>query len=113
MNFEQKAKGALRTCMDAMAGREQFIFTTNELHKMDSGLRSRCEKVEVLPAPPGRFFGRAKYILENEGVAMDDTTLKNMLEAVYEADSDNRAYYRALDEVIDANWRVTYNTDVK
>ena len=46
-------------------------------------------------------------------VAMDDTTLKNMLEAVYEADSDNRAYYRALDEVIDANWRATYRTHGK
>lgn len=110
VNFEQKAKGALRTCMDAMAGREQFIFTTNELNKMDSGLRSRCEKIEVLPVPPERFFARAKYILESEGVAMNDTTLKNMLEAVYEADCDNRAYYRALDEVIDANWRAKYRT---
>ncbi len=113
VNFEQKAKGALRTCMDAMAGREQFIFTTNELHKMDSGLRSRCEKVEVLPVPPDRFFTRAKYILENEGVAMDDKTLREMLEAVYEADCDNRSYYRALDEVIDANWRAKYKTHGK
>jgi DNA polymerase III delta prime subunit len=110
VNFEQKAKGALRTCMDAMAGREQFIFTTNELNKMDSGLRSRCEKVEVLPAPPDKFFARAKYILENEGVEIDEKTLGNMLEAVYEADCDNRAYYRALDEVIDANWRAKYKT---
>ena len=110
VNFEQKAKGALRTCMDAMVGREQFIFTTNELNKMDSGLRSRCEKVEVLPVPPDRFFARAKHILDCEGIVMDDTTLKNMLEAVYEADCDNRAYYRALDEVIDANWRAKYST---
>jgi DNA polymerase III delta prime subunit len=85
-----------------MAGRELFIFTTNEVAKIDKGLLSRAEVVEVPPAPPDRFFSHAKNILRSEGVDLDDSVLWDTLEAVYEADYDNRQYYKALDEIIDA-----------
>lgn len=101
VNFDPTAKGALRTCLDDMQGRELFIFTTNEVEKLDRGLLSRSEVVEVLPAPPDRFFGRAKHIVSSEGVEISDSVLEDLLEAVYDADYDNRSYYRALDEVID------------
>jgi len=102
VNFDPKAKGALRVCLDGMAERELFIFTTNEVEKIDRGLLSRAEVVEVLPAPPDRFFPRAQYILRSEGVDLDDSVLRDVLETVYENDYDNRAYYRALDEIIEA-----------
>jgi replication-associated recombination protein RarA len=102
VNFDPKAKGALRVCLDSMAGRELFIFTTNEIEKIDRGLLSRAEVVEVLPAPPDRFFARAQHILRSEGVDLDDSVLRDVLETVYENDYDNRAYYRALDEIIEA-----------
>jgi DNA polymerase III delta prime subunit len=79
-----------------------FIFTTNEVEKIDRGLLSRAEVVEVLPAPPDRFFPRAQHILRSEGVDLDDSVLRDVLETVYENDYDNRAYYRALDEIIEA-----------
>lgn len=104
VNFDPTAKGALRTCLDDMSGRELFIFTTNEVEKLDRGLLSRSEVVEVLPAPPDRFFNRAKHIVSSEGVAIADTVLMDLLEAVYDADYDNRSYYKALDEVID-DWQ--------
>jgi len=102
VNFDPKAKGALRVCLDGMAQRELFIFTTNEVEKIDRGLLSRAEVVEVLPAPPDRFFPRAQHILRSEGVDLDDSVLRDVLETVYENDYDNRAYYRALDEIIEA-----------
>ena len=104
VNFDPTAKGALRTCLDDMSGRELFIFTTNEVEKLDRGLLSRSEVVEVLPAPPDRFFNRAKHIVSSEGVAIADAALMDLLEAVYDADYDNRSYYKALDEVID-DWQ--------
>jgi len=107
VNFDPKAKGALRVCIDGMAERELFIFTTNEVEKIDPGLLSRAEVVEVLPAPPERFFPRAQHILRSEGVDLDDSVLRDVLETVYENDYDNRAYYRAIDEIIEA-WY--YNT---
>ena len=58
--------------------------------------------VEVLPAPPDRFFNRAHHILRSEGVDLDDSVLRDVLDTVYENDYDNRAYYRALDEIIEA-----------
>ena len=101
VNFDPTAKGALRTCLDDMSGREQFIFTTNELDKLDQGLLSRSEVVEVLPIPPDRFFDWAKHIVTSEGVEISDAVLRDLLEAVYDADYDNRSYYKALDEIID------------
>jgi replication-associated recombination protein RarA len=100
VNFDPTAKGALRTCLDDMAGRELFIFTTNAVEKIDKGLLSRAEVVEVPPASPDRFFPHAKNILRSEGVNLDDSVLWDTLEAVYEADYDNRQYYKALDEII-------------
>ena len=108
MNFDPTAKGALRTCLDDMAGRELFIFTTNEVEKLDLALLSRSEVVEVLPAPPDRFFNRAKHIVSSEGVAITDAVLMDLLEAVYDSDYDNRSYYKALDEVID-DWQIDTN----
>jgi replication-associated recombination protein RarA len=102
VNFDPKAKGALRVCLDDMADRELFIFTTNEVDKIDKGLLSRAEVVEVLPVPPDRFFPRAQYILRGEGVDLDDSVLRDVLDAVYKNDCDNRAYYKALDEIIEA-----------
>lgn len=103
VNFDPKAKGALRVCLDGMAQRELFIFTTNEVEKIDKGLLSRAEVVEVLPAPPDSFFPRAQHILRSEGVDLEDSVLRDVLESVYESDCDNRAYYRALDEIIEAH----------
>jgi replication-associated recombination protein RarA len=100
VNFDPKAKGALRDCIDMMVERELFIFTTNEVNKIDGGLLSRANVVEVLPAPPSAFLPRAQYILKNEGVVLDDSTVLELLQAIYSSDCDNRAYYKVLDEII-------------
>ena len=102
VNFDPKAKGALRTSLDEMEGRDLTIFTTNELHKLDDALLSRAEVVEVPPAPPDRFLRCAQKILKAEKVSLEDAEVLEVLESVYEIYRDNRAYYKALDEIIEA-----------
>ncbi len=99
-NEAVKAKGALRESIDAMNGRDLTIFTTNEVEKMDAGLLSRCEVVEVPPLPAERFHTRAQEILRKEGVDLPDDLVMKVLDSVYEAHKDNREYYKALDELI-------------
>jgi replication-associated recombination protein RarA len=104
-NFDPKAKGALRDSLDEMEGRDLAIFTSNELDKLDEGLLSRAEVVEVPPAPASRFLPHAQKILRAEGVVLDDAIVAEILESVYDDKGDNRAYYKALDEVIEA-WQL-------
>lgn len=100
VNFDPKAKGALRDSLDEMEGRDLAIFTTNELDKIDEGLLSRAEVIEIPPASPERFLQHAQKILRSEGVELDDPSLSEVLESVYDLHQDNRAYYKALDEII-------------
>ena len=102
VNFDPKAKGALRTSLDEMEGRDLIIFTTNELHKLDGALLSRAEVVEVLPATPNRYLSCAQKILKAEKMSLEDAEVLEVLESVYEIYHDNRAYYKALDEIIEA-----------
>lgn len=102
VNFESKAKGVLRVCIDRMGSIDLMIFTTNEIEKIDKGLISRAEVVEVLPLKPEQFLPRAREILASEGVSYKDSELIEVLESVYELHSDNREYYKALDIIIDA-----------
>lgn len=102
VNFDPKAKGALRNTLDEMEGRDLVIFTTNELHKLDDGLLSRAEVVEIPPVSPNRFLDRAQTILKAEGVKLDDASVLEVLESTYDLHRDNRAYFKALDEIIEA-----------
>jgi replication-associated recombination protein RarA len=102
VNFDPRAKGAMRESLDEMEGRDLIIFTTNELDKLDPGLLSRAEIVEVPPATAEQFLPRAQDILKAEGVNLDDASVLEVLESVYEVHPDNRSYYKALDEIIEA-----------
>jgi replication-associated recombination protein RarA len=102
VNFDPRAKGALRESLDEMAGRDLIIFTTNEIEKLDPGLLSRAEVVEVPPISPEDFLKKAQEILKAEGVDLDDKSVLEVLDSVYEIKADNRNYYKALDEIIEA-----------
>ncbi len=101
VNFESKAKGALRVCIDRMGSIDLMIFTTNEIDKVDKGLLSRAEVVEVLPLTPEQFLPRAKEILCAEEIPFREEDLLELLESVYQLHSDNREFYKALDIIID------------
>jgi len=101
VNFDPGARDALRTCLDEMLGRELFVFTTNEIEKIDRGLLSRAIQIEVLPLKPERFFNRAQHILNSEGVYLDDEVVLDVLQKVHSVRPDNRKYYEALDELVE------------
>lgn len=103
VNFEAKAKDAFRVVMDQMQSTDLFIFTTNNLSKIDSGLFSRATQVEVPPIAPIDFVTTAQHILTCEGIEMDQQQVLEVLESVYAMYSDNRKYYDALDDLI---WKV-------
>jgi replication-associated recombination protein RarA len=107
VNFDPKAKGALRESLDEMEGRDLIIFTTNELEKLDVGILSRAEVVEVPPVSPENFLWKAKEILKSESVEIEDKKILEVLESVYEINTDNRAYYKALDQIIEGREEVS------
>jgi replication-associated recombination protein RarA len=100
-HIDSRAKRTLRESLDTMGENDLAIFTTNELAKLDPGLLSRAEKVEVLPVTPNLFLPWAQKILIAEGIEIQDDPLLKLLNAVYEAERDNRAYYKTLDQIIE------------
>lgn len=100
VNFDAKARDAFRVVLDEYRGVDMTIMTTNEIGKIDNGVRSRCETLHVPPCEPQVFFPRAKAIIEAEGYSIDDDALMAALDAVYEAKPDNRRYYQTIDEIL-------------
>ncbi len=106
VNFEAKASSALRVAVDQMLGKDLFIFTTNEIGKIDPGLASRATQIEVPPLLPQVFLPTANRILKMEGVELNESEVLEVLESVYEMHQDNRKYYDALDDLI---WQVQHS----
>jgi len=100
VNFDNKARDAFRVVLDDYRGIDITIMTTNELEKIDIGIRSRCEILHVPPCEPDVFFPYAKAIIQAEGYDIDDAALTAALDAVYEQRPDNRRYYQTLDEIL-------------
>ncbi len=100
VNFDVKARDAFRVVLDEYRGVDMTIMTTNQIGKIDIGVRSRCETMHVPPCEPHVFFPRAKSIIDAEGYIIDDDALMAALEAAYEAKPDNRRYYQTIDEIL-------------
>jgi DNA polymerase III delta prime subunit len=100
MNEDIKARNQFRTALDQHQDVNLTIITTNNINKVDTGLRSRCEVLEVPHCPAKVFFPRAKHIINSEGYDIDDAALLAALEAVEAITPDNRAYYKKLDELL-------------
>jgi DNA polymerase III delta prime subunit len=100
VNFDVKARDAFRIVLDEYRGVDMTIMTTNQIGKIDIGIRSRCETMHVPPCEPHVFFPRAKSIIEAEGYIIDNDALMAALEAAYDAKPDNRRYYQTIDEIL-------------
>lgn len=94
VNSEIRAQGALRVCIDRMGEIDLIILTTNEIVKMDKGLISRSEVIEILPLTPEQFFPKAREILIAEGIPFNDSDLLELLDSVYQLHKDNRKFIR-------------------
>ena len=100
VNFEAKASDAFRVILDDYRGIDLVIMTTNEIGKVDKGVRSRCEIVNVPACKPDIFFPFALSIIEAEGYEIDEGELMSALMAVYKIRPDNRLYYQKMDELL-------------
>jgi DNA polymerase III delta prime subunit len=99
MNVCIGGRNSFRTAIDNYSGVDLTIITTNEVARIDKGIRSRCEELEVPACTPEVFFPFAKNIMEKEGVDISDAALLETLEAVYDEKPDNRRYYQEIDRL--------------
>ncbi len=89
-------QGALKSLMTERP-HVLFILTTNYIDKIDLGIRSRCEKVHLDPAPAERWMDKARLILSQEKVIITDQNLLALLEAYK---GDNRDILGGLEETV-------------
>lgn len=102
VNSLVRGADAFRIIMDKYKGIDLSILTSNEIHKVDGGIKSRCKCLYVPPCEPKMFLPRALHIVNSEGYHIDGQELLSMLEAVYSVEKDNRRYYEKLDELLQA-----------
>lgn len=100
VNVVVKGADALRVIMDKYLGTDLTIFTSNEINKVDGGIKSRCKRLHVPPCEPRVFFPRALEIVNSEGYEIDPDELLAMLKAIYDVKPDNRRYYEKLDDLL-------------
>ena len=100
VNFDAKATDAFKVVLDEYRGSDLTIITTNSVHKIDAGIRDRCEVVEVPACTPDVFLKRAKQIVEAEGYIYDEAALLRALETAYDIKPSNRSYYKKIEEIM-------------
>jgi DNA polymerase III delta prime subunit len=93
----QRMNDALKIELEKTQGVTLTLISTNRFSKIDEGIISRAETLELLPCEPQVFFPHAKRIFECEGVEIDERQLLTCLEVVYSKWRDNRKYYQAMD----------------
>jgi DNA polymerase III delta prime subunit len=100
VNFDPAARDAFRVALDEFRGIDLTIITTNNIDKIDIGVKSRSQVIEVPPLEPEQFLVVAERIIAAEGFVIDSQTLLEVLEAAYDIERDNRNYYKKLDELL-------------
>lgn len=100
VNFDAKATDAFKVVLDEYRGTDLTIITTNNVHKIDAGIRDRCEVLEVPACAPDVFLNRAKQIVQAEGYTFDEAALLRALETAYDIKPSNRSYYKKIEEIM-------------
>ena len=95
----KKMIDALKIELDDTLGTDITIISTNRFDKIDYGIVSRSETLELLACEPQVFLPHAKKMFESEGVDFDDQILLKSLEVTYALQQDNRKYYQAIDSL--------------
>jgi DNA polymerase III delta prime subunit len=95
----EKMIDAMKIELDDTLGTDLTIISTNRFDKIDYGIVSRSEKLELLACEPQVFLPHAKKMFESEGVDFDDQILLKSLEVTYALQQDNRKYYQAIDSL--------------
>ncbi|OIM97779.1 hypothetical protein A9236_00015 [Polynucleobacter sp. QLW-P1DATA-2] len=100
INFTPKAAIAFRDIVDNACAHTQLIFTTNDLERIDRGLRDRSICLHIEPAKPNDWLERAKMILANEGVSVSDNMLLDVLHTQLQTNTSNRKLLEVLENFV-------------
>lgn len=100
INFTAKAAIAFRDIVDDMVEHTQFIFTTNYIDQVDMALRDRSNCVCVPPVKAKDWLARAQWILGQEGIALPDSQLLNILTSQLQVSSSNRKVLERLEDFV-------------
>jgi replication-associated recombination protein RarA len=72
-NLSKMAQGGLKTTLNSR--RAVFILTTNNITKLDKGVKDRCVLVEMNAAEDAEYLPLARRIAADEGVVLSDAEL--------------------------------------
>ena len=72
-NLSKLAQGGLKTTLNSR--RAAFILTTNNISKLDKGVKDRCVLVEMNAAKDAEFLPLARRMASDEGVVLNDQQL--------------------------------------
>jgi DNA polymerase III delta prime subunit len=72
-NLSKTAQGGLKTTLNSR--RAVFILTTNNITKLDKGVKDRCVLVEMNAATDTEYLPLARRIAADEGVVLNDTQI--------------------------------------
>lgn len=92
---ENKHQYKLRWELDMHSDEGCFVFTTNQIHRVDPGLVDRCDVIELPAANTDHWFERARWIMDQEQVNISDAKLKSLLNT---CDGSIRDLLRALED---------------
>lgn len=73
------AQNALRTIMETYSNNARFIISGNNLYRIIEPIRSRCAVMRFLPIQNDVIEERLKYIVSQEGLTIEDMTLKKIV----------------------------------
>jgi DNA polymerase III delta prime subunit len=94
-NLTSAAMASLKTVMQIP--NTIFIMTTNNISKIDAGVRSRCERVNVNAAPVRDWLPFARRILNDCGGA--DISDDKLLPVIISCDGDVREIANAMQKI--------------
>jgi DNA polymerase III delta prime subunit len=72
-NLSKLAQGGLKTTLNSK--RAVFILTTNNISKLDKGVKDRCVLIEMNAPADAEFLPLARRIASDEGVFLNDAQL--------------------------------------
>lgn len=84
--FTQQAQEALKDEIESSTLNCRFFLTTNNLHKIDPAIRSRCTTIQVEPSNEDDVFKRIIDILSQENIKYtpeDEDKIKDLVKSLY------------------------------
>lgn len=77
------AQRALKNTIEAYASQCRFIFTCNEIDRIDPAIKSRCIKYEFTAFPQGQLLAQSTAILDKENVHYETEDVEKIISQYY------------------------------